>query len=108
MVFKMLAVLAEFERDQLAERTKSAMQHKKSKGERVGTIPFGYNLASDGINLEPNAAQLEAVELIHKLRQSGLSYQAIADEMTKREIPTAKGNARWTHQAINRICKRAA
>jgi hypothetical protein len=28
--------------------------------------------------------------------------------MTKRQIPTAKGNARWTHQAINRICKRAA
>ena len=27
MVFRMLAVLAEFERDQLAERTKTAMQH---------------------------------------------------------------------------------
>ena len=108
MVFKMLAVLAEFERDQLAERTKSAMQHKKSKGERVGTIPFGYNLASDGINLEANAEQLEAVDLIRQLRQSGLSYQAIADEMTKRQIPTAKGNARWTQQAINRIVKRAA
>jgi DNA invertase Pin-like site-specific DNA recombinase len=108
MVFKMLAVLAEFERDQLAERTRNAMQHKRTKGERVGTIPFGYNLAADGINLEANAEQLEAVDLIRQLRQSGLSYQAIADELTKRQIPTAKGNARWTQQAINRICKRAA
>jgi DNA invertase Pin-like site-specific DNA recombinase len=108
MVFKMLAVLAEFERDQLAERTRNAMQHKRTKGERVGTIPFGYNLAADGINLEANTEQLEAVDLIRQLRKSGLSYQAIADELTKRQIPTAKGNARWTQQAINRICKRAA
>ena len=108
MVFKMLAVLAEFERDQLAERTRAAMQHKKSKGERVGTVPFGYTLAADGITLEPNAAQLEAVELIRKLRQTGLSLQQIADELTARSIPTAKGNAQWTQQAVNRIVKRAA
>lgn len=29
MVFRMLAVLAEFERDQISERTTTAMQHKK-------------------------------------------------------------------------------
>lgn len=108
MVFKMLAVLAEFERDQLAERTRNAMQHKRAKGERVGTIPFGYNLAANGVTLEPNAEQLEAVDLIRQLRQSGLSLQAIANELTARQIPTAKGNAEWTQQAVNRIVKRAA
>lgn len=108
MVFKMLAVLAEFERDQLAERTRAAMQHKKSKGERVGSIPFGYDLAADGIALIPNAAQLEAVELIRELRHSGLSLQSIADELTARNILTAKGNQRWTQQAVNSILKRTA
>ena len=33
MVFKMLAVLADFERDQIGERTKMALAHKKAKGE---------------------------------------------------------------------------
>lgn len=33
MVFRMLAVLAEFERDLCGERTKSALAHKRSRGE---------------------------------------------------------------------------
>jgi site-specific DNA recombinase len=32
MVFRMLAVLAEFERDQIAERTKGALNHLRSQG----------------------------------------------------------------------------
>ena len=38
MVFRMLAVLAEFERDQVSERTRFAMAHKKGNGERVGSV----------------------------------------------------------------------
>jgi site-specific DNA recombinase len=42
MVFRMLAVLAEFERDQAIERTNLALQHKRSKQERIGNfIPYG-------------------------------------------------------------------
>ena len=51
MVFRMMAVLAEFERDQISERTSTAMAHKKSKGERVGTVPFGFVLLEDGRTL---------------------------------------------------------
>ena len=51
MVFRMLAVMAEFERDVISERTTTAMAHKKSQGERVGEIPFGYQLAADGVML---------------------------------------------------------
>ncbi|MEE9311133.1 MAG: recombinase family protein [Planctomycetota bacterium] len=36
MIFRMLAVLSEFERDQISERTKAALAHKKSLGQRVG------------------------------------------------------------------------
>jgi len=42
MVFRLLAVLAEFERDQISERTKSAMAYKKANGEKVGPTPFGF------------------------------------------------------------------
>jgi hypothetical protein len=38
MVFRMLAVLAEFERDQISERTTMALAHKKARGERVGSV----------------------------------------------------------------------
>jgi DNA invertase Pin-like site-specific DNA recombinase len=108
MVFRMLATLAEFERDQIAERTKSALAHKKSKGERTGTVPYGSDLANDGIKLEPNAAELEAIGLINELRAAGLSLRDIANELTKRSIPTKKGNAKWSHTAIQAILTRKA
>ncbi len=71
MVFRMMAVLAEFERDQVSERTATAMAHKKEKGERVGTIPFGFDLSADGIALTKNPKEQAALELMSLLRESG-------------------------------------
>src|SRR5438128_1777657 len=42
MVFRMLAVLAEFERDLCGERTKAALSLKKHRGECVGEVPLGW------------------------------------------------------------------
>src|ERR1700748_53605 len=39
MVFRMLAVLAEFECDLVRERTVTALRHKASKGEGIGEVP---------------------------------------------------------------------
>jgi DNA invertase Pin-like site-specific DNA recombinase len=43
----MPAVPAEFERDQVSERTRFALAHKKAKGERTGGVPYGFRLAED-------------------------------------------------------------
>lgn len=82
MVFRMLAVLAEFERDQIAERTTTAMQHKKSKGERVGQIPFGYIVAPDGIQLVPDATEQEIIQVVNRLHGEGFSSRGIAARLT--------------------------
>jgi hypothetical protein len=37
-----------------------------------------------------------------------MTLRAIADELTARKILTAKGNAKWTHTAVQSILKRAA
>ena len=108
MIFRLLSVLNEFERDQIAERTSNALQHKKSKGELVGSVPFGYSLAADGIKLEENPTQQEALLLIGKLRAKGLSLRQIAQELTQLGVPTAKGNKSWTHTTIQRIVNRKA
>ena len=108
MVFRMLATLAEFERDQIAERTTNALAHKKANNERIGTVPFGYDLAADGIELTPNAAELEAVKLMNDLRSDGLSYRRIAAELEARNILTKTGNSTWTHTAVKSILDRKA
>lgn len=108
MVFRLLSSLAEFERDQIAERTTLALAHKKAKGERVGSIPFGFDLAADGINLVPNAGQQRAILLIRELKAAGVSMRSIADELNRRHISTAKGNGAWKHSTVQRILSRAS
>lgn len=108
MVFRLLATLAEFERDLVSERTTNALAHKKRNNERTGSIPFGRDLSSDGISLIDNEVELEALSLMKSLRESGLSLRQIAVELEARKIPTKKGNAKWTHTAVASVLKRAA
>jgi len=108
MVFRMLAVLNEFERDQVAERTKSAMQYKRQRGELVGNVPFGFDLDGDGITLVSNVGEQHVLDLIDELRERGESLRKIADELTRRGIQTKEGKQRWQHSTIQRILSRHA
>ena len=84
MVFRMLAAMNEFEREQLAERTSQAMQHMKAQGRRVGSVPHGYRLAEDGKHLLPDAHEQEVLNLVRELREDGWTLQAISAELAER------------------------
>ena len=108
MIFRMLAVMAEFEKDQISERTKMAMSHKRSKSERVGTVPYGFDLSADGITLTENAGEQATIKTIQVLRARGISLRDIAFNLTESKHPTKKGNAKWSHMTIKSILERAA
>jgi len=91
MVFRMLAVLNEFERDQLAERTSAAMQHKKARGERVGAVPYGKALAADGISLVDVPEEQAVVAEARKLHAAGLSLRKIASILAERGFMARNG-----------------
>jgi site-specific DNA recombinase len=108
MIFRMLAVFAEFERDLISERIKSALDHKRSSGQRVGAVLYGFDLADDGKTLIPNEAEQAVLADIRALRNSGKTLKAIAKALTDRGIPTKTGKSpRWTHQTVARILKRS-
>lgn len=102
MVFRMLAVLAEFERDQISERTDSAMQHKKGKQELVGAIPYGFALAADGVNLIPNAVEQDVIQQARDLHTGGMSLRKIAAELQRRSFNARNGQMFQATQ-INRM-----
>jgi DNA invertase Pin-like site-specific DNA recombinase len=108
MVFRMLAVLAEFERDLVSERTKGALAHKKAKSERVGQVPFGYSLADDGVTLVPDAREQEVIGIIRQLKSDGYTLREIATELERQGIKTKEGATTWQPTTISRILKRAA
>ena len=108
MIFRMLAVMAEFEKDQISERTKMAMQHKRSKNEKVGTIPYGFDLTSDGVTLVENSSEQATIAFIVELRDRGLSLRDIANHLTQTSTPTKKGNAKWNHMTVKSVLMRVA
>lgn len=107
MVFRMLAVLAEFERDLVSERTTTALAHKRAKGERVGTIPFGYELGEDGIRLIEKPDEQVIIAEIRQQRRHGRTYRAIAGGLNQRGI-TAKNGGKWHPQAVLNVVQRIA
>lgn len=108
MIFRMLAVLSEFERDLVSERTKAALSHKRACGYKTGgPVPFGFDADSTG-KLTKNRNEQKAIKLIHKLRGEGSTLRAIAAELQKRGILTRAGRVKWQPSAINKILKRAA
>ncbi len=107
MVFRMLAVLSEFERDQVSERTLMALAHKRSRGEKTGgDVPFGFRL-EDG-HLVPEAAEQQVLALIQELHAAGHSLRRIAAELEARGHKTKNGHSRWHPQSVKQIIKRLA
>lgn len=105
MVFRLLAVLNEFERDQISDRTRFALAHKKAIGEKTGgDIPFGYYL--DGGRLVKDDNEQKAIILIRDLRSKGYRLQAICWELEKEGYLTRRGNLKWQPKTVSRIIER--
>ena len=100
MVFRMLAVLAEFERDLISERTSAVLQYKKQKGEVYGNVPFGYE-AKEG-RLVPVKAELAAVETMKSMRAKGKTLRQIAARLTRDRVST-KGGGKWFASTVKKV-----
>lgn len=91
MVFRMLAAMNEFEREQLAERTSQAMQHMKAQGRRVGSIPHGYRLAADCDHIEPDTREQDVLRQVAELRAEGMTLREISAELARLGVFNREG-----------------
>lgn len=98
-------VFAEFERSLIRARTKAAMAVKKGRGERVGSIPYGFVLARDGKTLKRSASEQQAIKLMHRLRSRGATLQTIAGELDRRGIKPKRAK-HWDHTSVRKILLR--
>jgi site-specific DNA recombinase len=89
MVFRMMAVLAEFERDQISERTTASLAHKKARREVYAALPLGY-AGKDGKLVPVDEEQLVVVE-IRDMRGQGKTLREIADDLNSRGIVGKRG-----------------
>jgi len=102
----MLAGVAEMERTMVSDRVRSALKHKKGKGELVGAVPYGRCVAEDGKTLLQDPQEQIAVLRMVALREEGLSYAKIAARL--QEDPGLRELARgkyWHAQTVYRVLK---
>lgn len=84
LFFGMLALVAEFERERIEERTCQGREAKKAKGGCVGQVPYGYRKTGEGreARLEPLDAEQQVIKLTRRLSTEKTPWQ-IAQELTK-------------------------
>lgn len=84
----MLVNFAQYERELIGERTRSALAAKKRRGEPIG---------------RPRVASPSVVRKIVKLRDAGNTYDAIASKLTADKVLSPLGKPRWQPSTVRRI-----
>jgi site-specific DNA recombinase len=102
LVLNIMTAVSQWEREAIGERTRDAMSHKRTNGERVGNIQFGYRLAPDGVHVEPDDAEQAAIAAIRKLRASGRTLRQIAKDLNHEGRRTRRGSE-WRLESVARV-----
>jgi DNA invertase Pin-like site-specific DNA recombinase len=104
LVITIMSAVSQWEREAISERTRDALGHKRSLGERVGNIAFGSRLSDDRHHLEPDPTEQAALVEIRRLRSEGTTLRGIAAALNHRELRTRRGTA-WRLESVARVLK---
>ncbi len=97
-----------YERAVIRSRTRAALAAKKARGERVGTLPYGYRLAADGLHLMADEAEQAVMASIRQLAGEGLSQRAIVAHLARRGVVGRKGAPLQQTQVARMLLKSAS
>ena len=104
-------MIAEYERAQIAERTRRGKRHKAQQGlvNVLSGAPYGYRYIkkSDHADAyyEVHEAEAEIVRtMFDAYTRQGLGLSAIARLLNERQIPTRKPTSRWSGRPYGTFC----
>jgi|TARA_R110002153_G_scaffold59068_1_gene161616 site-specific DNA recombinase len=100
MVFRLMGVFNEFERDQVAERTKAALAHKKANNQVYNHAPYGFK--RHGTDLIPCTKERKVLTRINAWRNQGKSLRAIAGNLNDLGIASKRGG-QWHASAVRSV-----
>ncbi len=103
---RIIDAFSEYERQIIRARTKAALRAKMARGERVGSLPFGYRLAPDGQTLLRDQREQRGLALIRSLRESGHTLREIVAKLESQGIKPKRG-AIWYPKTVANLCRAA-
>lgn len=90
LVLNLLTSVAEWERQSAGERTRAALDHKRTLGERLGGhAPYGYR--HDGDRVVEVATEQTVIAAARDLRGAGLSLRAVSETLAARGLVSRAG-----------------
>jgi len=102
----MHAVMSEWERDQISERTKAALAAAKARGVTLGkTGPANLKPHLEARREAANAFAERLSGVIGGFQVAGLTHRAMVDQLNALGITTAKGGA-WSLIQLQRLIQR--
>lgn len=87
LVANVMAAVAEWERETIAQRTRDAATVRRGRGERMGR---------PGVR----DSRPELAARIAQERSSGSTWQAIADRLNTEAVPTVRGGSQWRVSSV--------
>ena len=103
LMVSVFGALAQQESVSISQNQRISYQRRMERGEFITcTAPLGYQLM-DRKRLEVDKAEAEIVRWIFHSYLSGHSAEWIAEELTKRDVPTARGKGIWREQTVRKI-----
>jgi len=119
-IIGLMGVLAQKERKDISDRTKASLRYKISKNERIGMVPYGYQICPTtlvptkdkqgkvemklGYLIEEPKEKEILTEMCH-LFDEGLSFRQIADVLKEQGHVNRKGKP-FQHMSLYRILRR--
>ncbi|MHC9542465.1 MAG: recombinase family protein [Vulcanimicrobiota bacterium] len=94
LVLNVLMSVAQWEREAIGERTKAALNYKKSQGIKLGR--------PEKMITDPGEAK--TIYYLRELREQGLTYRAIADRLSKENVRTFRGG-KWYASTVKNLIK---
>lgn len=101
MFIGLVALLAQWETENLSERIKMALEEKVSGGERVGNVPYGFDLNKDE-KLVANEQAATVQMMIEKVK-NGMSARQLAKYLNR-----TNNDRTWHPQGVLRVLRNPA
>lgn len=101
---RLVDAFAEYERALIRTRTRAALAAKRARGERVGTVPYGWTVSADGRLVESPAEQA-AVTQVKALRARGLSLRTIVRRLREMGYTSRAGRSFQLTQVAHMLAR---
>lgn len=102
LVLNVIGSVAQWEREAIAERTATALAHKRQHGQAYGVTPFGYSRVGDALVPEPR--EQAALEEAARMDRDGASFREIASRLTEIGVAPHRGKA-WHASSVRAVLR---